>query len=81
MVLHFGWVIMVSLCLMVQLNTLPCSVEDYVYDDVDTTKGQQVCAGINNLFTEVVWWYPTAGSDFNNRYVVYNYGQTNEQGG
>src|SRR6056300_1351394 len=61
------------------VNTLPCSVEDYVYDDVDTTKGQQVCAGINNLFTEVTWWYPTSGSDFNNRYVVYNYGQSNGQ--
>ena len=61
------------------VNTLPCSVEDYVYDDVDTTKGQQVNAGINNLFTEVTWWYPTAGSEFNNRYVVYNYGQNNAQ--
>ncbi len=61
------------------VNTLPCSVEDYVYDDVDTTKGQQVNAGINNLFTEVTWWYPTSGSDFNNRYVVYNYGQNNAQ--
>ena len=61
------------------VNTLPCSVEDYVYDDVDTTKGQQVTAGINNLFTEVVWWYPTAGSEFNNRYVVFNYGQSNGQ--
>jgi len=61
------------------VNTLPCSVEDYIYDDVDTTKGQQVCAGINNLFTEVTWWYPTSGSDFNNRYVVYNYGQNNAQ--
>ena len=61
------------------VNTLPCSVEDYVYDDVDTTKGQQVNAGINNLFTEVTWWYPTSGSDFNNRYVVYNYGQSNGQ--
>jgi hypothetical protein len=58
------------------VNTLPCSVEDYVYDDVDTTKGQQVNAGINNLFTEVVWWYPSSGSEFNNRYVVYNYGET-----
>jgi len=61
------------------VNTLPCSVEDYIYDDIDTTKGQQVNAGINNLFTEVVWWYPTAGSEFNNRYVVYNYGQSNGQ--
>jgi hypothetical protein len=61
------------------VNTLPCSVEDYVYDDIDTTKGQQVNAGINNLFTEVVWWYPTAVSEFNNRYVVFNYGQSNGQ--
>ena len=61
------------------VNTLPCSVEDYVYDDIDTTKGQQVNAGINNLFTEVVWLYPTAGSEFNNRYVVFNYGQSNGQ--
>jgi len=60
------------------VNTLPCSVEDYVFDDIDTTKGQQINAGINNLFTEVVWWYPSTGSDFNNRYVVYNYGQTTQ---
>ena len=59
------------------VNTLACSVEDYVYDDFDTTKGQQVNAGINNLYTEVTWWYPSQGSEFNNRYVVFNYGQTN----
>ena len=60
------------------VNSLPCSVEDYVYDDCDTTKGQQINAGINNLFTEVVWWYPSAGSDFNDRSVTYNYGQSNQ---
>ena len=58
------------------VNNLPCSVEDYVFDDFDTTKGQQVCAGINNLFTEVTWWYPTATSAYNDRYVVYNYGES-----
>ena len=58
------------------VKSLPCGVEDYVYDDIDTTKGQQICAGLNNLFTEVTWWYPTTGSDFNNRYVSYNYGET-----
>ena len=57
------------------VNSLPCMVEDYVFDDFDTTKGQQVCAGINNLFTEVVWYYPTSNSAYNDRYVVYNYGQ------
>jgi hypothetical protein len=60
------------------VNSLPCSVEDYVFDDVDTTKGQQVCAGLNNLFTEVMWWYPSAGSDFNNRSVAYNYGEAKQ---
>ena len=57
------------------VNSLSCSVEDYVYNDFDTTKGQQVYAGINNLYTEVVWYYPTANSEFNNRYVVHNYGE------
>ena len=55
------------------VRSLPCSVEDYVYDDINTTKGQQVFAGINNLYTEVIWWYPSANSDYNDRYVVYNY--------
>ena len=57
------------------VKALPCSVEDYVYDDIDTTKGQQVNAGLNNLYTEVIWWYPTQGSTFNNRSVVFNYGE------
>ena len=60
------------------VNSLPCSVEDYVYDDCATTKGQQINAGINNLFTEVTWWYPSAGADFNDRSVTYNYGQSNK---
>ena len=58
------------------VNSLACSVEDYVFDDCDTTKGQQICAGINNLYTEVSWWYPTANSNFNDRYVVFNYGES-----
>ena len=57
------------------VNTLSCAVEDYVYNDFDTTKGQQVCAGINNLFTEVIWYYPSQGATYNDRYVVFNYGE------
>ena len=60
------------------VNSLPCSVEDYVFDDFDTTKGQQVSAGINNLFTEVVWYYPGATSDYNDKYVVFNYGESKQ---
>ena len=56
------------------VKSLPCSVEDYVYDQADTTKGQQVYAGLNNQFTEITWYYPSQGSDYNDQYVIYNYG-------
>ena len=58
------------------VKSLGCSVEDYVYNDIDTTKGQQITAGVNNLFTEITWYYPTSGADFNDRYVVFNYGES-----
>jgi len=58
------------------VKSLSCTIEDYVYDDIDTTKGQQVCAAINNLFTEVVWYYPTDGANYNDRYAVYNFGES-----
>ena len=57
------------------VKSLPCTVEDFVYDSADTTKGQQITAGLNNLFTEVVWYYPSTGSDYNDKYVVFNYGE------
>ena len=60
------------------VKTLPCSVEDYVFDDFNTTKGQQVSAGLNNLFTEITWYYPSNNSDFNDRYVTVNYGSTQQ---
>ena len=55
------------------VKSLPCSVEDFVYDDIDLTKGQQITAGVNNLFTEIIWWYPASGESFNNKLVAYNY--------
>ena len=57
------------------VKSMPCSVEDYVYDQADTTKGQQVYAGLNNQFTEVTWYYPSQGSEYNDQYVVFNYGE------
>ena len=62
------------------VKSLPCSVEDFVYDSLDTTKGQQVYAGINNLFTEVIWYYPSTSSEYNDKYLVFNYGETMKGG-
>ena len=56
-----------------KLESMDCLVEDYVYDDLNLTSNQLIYAGINNLFGEVVWFYPTATSNSNNRAVFYSY--------
>ena len=58
------------------VKSIPCTVEDFVYDDFDTTKGQQVAAGLNNLYTEITWYYPSSSSEYNDKYVVFNYGES-----
>jgi len=63
------------------VKSLPCTVEDYVYDQADTTKGQQVYAGLNNQYTEVTWYYPSSNSEYNDQYVIYNYGESNARTG
>mgnify|MGYP003145655620 CR=1 FL=1 len=55
------------------LESMDCLVEDYVYDDLNTTSGQLVYCGINNLFGEVMWFYPKADSNVVNRCVIYSY--------
>jgi hypothetical protein len=56
-----------------KLESMDCLVEDYVYDDLNTTSNQLIYCGINNLFGEVVWFYPTSTSNVNNRAVFYSY--------
>ena len=56
------------------LETLPCLVEDFVYDDINLEHGNQmITVGLNNLFGEIMWFYPTANSGVVNRMVCYNY--------
>lgn len=55
------------------VNSLPCTVQSYVFDDFNWFQRQKVCAGHNSRFNEVWWWYPSASSIENNRYVAYNY--------
>ena len=55
------------------LETMMCLVEDFVYDDLNTTARQLINAGLNNLFGEITWFYCTEGSTVVNRCVTYNY--------
>ena len=56
-----------------RLESLACLVEDYVYDDINTIPRNHIYAGLNNLFGEVTWFYPSSSGTSNNRSVTYNY--------
>ena len=57
-----------------KLESLPCLVEDFVFDDINLESGNQmISAGLNNLFGDVMWFYPTSTSSVVNRMVAYNY--------
>ena len=63
-----------------KLESLPCLVEDFVYGDINIDSGNQmISAGLNNLFGEVTWFYPTASSSVVNRQVTYNYFDSSPQ--
>jgi hypothetical protein len=63
-----------------KLESLACLVEDHVYNDINLDSGNQmVSAGLNNLFGEVMWFYPTSSSSVVNRMVAYNYFDSSPQ--
>jgi hypothetical protein len=63
-----------------KLESLACLVEDHVYDDINLESGNQmVTAGLNNLFGEVIWFYPSSTSSVVNKMVAYNYFDSSPQ--
>ena len=55
------------------LETMQCLVEDFVYENLNTTATQLINVGLNNLFGEITWFYCTSGSTVVDRMVTYNY--------
>jgi len=56
-----------------RVDTLPCALRQYVFDDFNFIQSDQVYAGTNEKYNEIWWFYPSADSDYNDRYVIYNY--------
>lgn len=56
-----------------QVDTLPCSVTKWVFADFNHEQAWQVCAGTNEAFNEVWWFFCSEDSQANDKYVVYNY--------
>ena len=56
-----------------RVETLPCTLRNHVFNNINLTQADQVICGTNEQWNEVWWFYPTADSDYNNAYVVYNH--------
>ena len=57
------------------VKKIPCSVQDYVFDDINTNAKQDVFCNANSEFNEVMWFYPSKNSDQIDRVVMYNYAE------
>jgi hypothetical protein len=55
------------------VKKIPCTVQDYVFEDLNIVQATSVNVGINTQFNEVTWFYPSLSSDYVNRFVTYNY--------
>jgi hypothetical protein len=55
------------------VKQIPCTVQDYVFSDIDDEEQATIYAGVNLQFAEVNWFYPSANSDYINKVVTYNY--------
>jgi hypothetical protein len=56
-----------------QVDTLPCSLRQYIFEDINNNQLDQVYAGTNERYNEVWWCYPSLDALNNDRYIVYNY--------
>jgi hypothetical protein len=56
-----------------RVETLPCTLRNHVFQNLNFAQAEQIISGTNEQWNEVWWFYPTADSEVNNAYVVYNH--------
>jgi hypothetical protein len=56
-----------------RVETLPCTLRNHVFNNLNYDQLEQIVCGTNEGWHEIWWFYPTADSNTNNAYVVYNY--------
>ena len=55
------------------VQDIPCTVQDYVFSDLNEGQAFQVFGFLNKEFDEVGWFYCAAGETTISKYVVFNY--------
>jgi len=56
-----------------RVETLPCTLRNHVFNNLNFNQSDQIICGTNEQWNEIWWFYPTADSDYNNAYVIYNH--------
>ena len=56
-----------------RVDTLPCTLRQYIFENINREQGQIFFAGTNNQFNEIIWFYCSSNATEIDRYVVYNY--------
>jgi hypothetical protein len=56
-----------------RVETLPCALRQYVYEDINMLQSYQFFAGTNEGYNEIWWFYCSAGSDVIDKYVIFNH--------
>jgi len=55
------------------VKKMPCSVQDFVFDDLSYSNKNDIAVGLNTGFNEIIWYYPSADATQIDRGVAYNY--------
>jgi hypothetical protein len=56
-----------------RVETLPCSLWQYIFDDINKDQGYQVTCGGNEGYNEVWWYYCSTSTTQIDKYIIYNY--------
>ena len=56
-----------------RVETLPCSLRQYIFNDINKDQAYQIFAGGNEGYNEVWWFYCSTNSNVVDKYVIYNY--------
>ena len=56
-----------------RVDTLPCTLRQYIFENINRAQGQIFFSGTNNQFNEIIWFYCSTNATEIDRYVVYNY--------
>jgi hypothetical protein len=56
-----------------RVETLPCTIRNHIFQNLNYDQADQIVCGTNEGWNEIWWFYPTADSQVNNAYAIYNH--------